>query len=372
MSDIKILVYSHVFSQNAPSLYARIYDEYSELSKLTKLIVIAEEITEKETESISLVKVSKVSGRFIHVIFRAILFFLASIKQKNQYSIIYLRVLDFAFLAACILTKKFLKKKLVIWISNAETGHKSWQRNIYRYLYKKIIHISDAICCSSDNDISIVEKFIGEKLDAGKVEIIKPGVNTSRFKPQEKNVEEKILLCVARIAPIKLIDYLIKTIPFVKKSYPNIRLKLIGPIEDKKYHQELKSLAQKLDCKKNIEFIGPVPYQNLNEHYGTAKIFLQPTESAGTSTVTFEAMACGCPVIVAPIGARKELIQDGLSGFLLNNKDPEILAKKIIELLGNEEYRVKIGLQGRKFVEEKLNFENHFKNLAKVIINVLN
>lgn len=372
MPKPKILVFSHAFSPSAPSLYARIYDEYLELSKYVKLIVVAEEITEKESENISLNKVTKIPGRFITVINRSIVFFLASIKQRKNYSIIYLRVLDFAFLASCILAKKFLNKKLIIWISNAETGHKGWQRKIYRYLYKKILQISDVICSASNNDIDSAEKFIEKKLDIDKVYIIKPGINISRFKVQETNDDKKILLCVARIAPIKLIDHIIRSIPYIKNKFPDINLKLIGPIEDHDYYSELENLSQKLGCKENIEFLGPIQHDKLISYYNSASIFILMSKNETISQVTFEAMACGCPIIVAPTGSRKELIQDGVSGFLIDNKDPRVLAEKILELLENEEYRIKIGLQGRALVKQKMNFEHYIKNLSEIIINEKN
>lgn len=372
MQTPSVLVYSYAYSQDAPSLYSRIYDEYNSLSKFVKLTIIAEDITEKGNQNTSLVKVSKISRPIIHVIYRSLVFFLASLKHRRKYSIIYLRVLDFAYLAACIGIKKILRKKLVLWISNAETGHRGIRRKFYMYLYKKIFFIADAICCSSEDDITVVENYMGKNLDIKKIVVIKPGVNTSRFKPEKKKTNEIILLCVARIAPIKLIDYLIEAIPFIKNSFPNVKLKLVGPIEDKEYHNELKRLSQKLDCEKNVEFVGPVPYRNLPDYYNSAKIFLHPGEHAGTSMVTFEAMACGCPVIVAPVGARLENIENGVSGILLENKGPEVLAQKVIELLENDSKLKQIGFEARKLVEEKLDFDYHINELVKVFNNVSN
>ena len=370
MSKVKVLVYSYTFSQNASSLYSRIYDEYSTLSKFVKLSVIAEDISDKENNNLFLYKVAKISGPIIHVIFRTLAFFFGSIHIQKNYSVIYLRVLDLAYMPVCIMLKKILKKKLVLWISNAETGHEGTRRKIYRYLYKKIFSMADAIFCSSNDDIITVEKYLNKKLDSKKIIVIKPGVNTTRFKPKKIQNDENVLLCVARVLPIKLIENLIEIIPLIKKSIPDVILKIVGPIGDEIYHQKLRSLSQKLECQENVEFVGPVPYQNLVDYYNSSKIFLQPTESAGTSTVTFEAMACGIPVIVAPAGARLELIENGVTGFLIDNKNPQTLAEKVVELLNNESYREKIGMEARKMVEEKLNFEKHIETLANLLNEV--
>lgn len=365
-----VLVYSYAFSQEAPSLYSRIYDEFALMSKFVKLIVVAEEFSVEETQKLSLIKVSKVSLPILHVIYRALVFYSASFRLRKNYSTLYLRVLDFGYLASAILVKKFLKKKLVLWISNAETGHRGVRRKLYRYLYKKIFSMADAICCSSTNDIVTVENYMNEKIDKQKLFVIKPGVNTNRFQPKNATKKEKILLYVGRIVPIKLIEYLVEALPIIQKSHPDVILKLVGPIGDRKYYEKLKSLSKKLNCEKNVLFIGPIPYHKLPDYYNSAQIFLQPTESAGTSTVTFEAMACANPVIVAPAGARLELIEDGKSGFLLENKKPDVLAKKVIELLNNDNYRESIGREARKLVEEKLNFTEHIKKLVNVINNV--
>ncbi len=370
MSKVKVLVYSYTFSQNASSLYSRIYDEYSTLSKFVKLSVIAEDISDKENNNLFLYKVAKISGPIIHVIFRTLAFFFGSIHIQKNYSVIYLRVLDLAYMPVCIMLKKILKKKLVLWISNAETGHEGTRRKIYRYLYKKIFSMADAIFCSSNDDIITVEKYLNKKLDSKKIIVIKPGVNTTRFKPKKIQNDENVLLCVARVLPIKLIENLIEIIPLIKKSIPDVILKIVGPIGDEIYHQKLRSLSQKLECQENVEFVGPVPYQKLVDYYNSSKIFLQPTESAGTSTVTFEAMACGIPVIVAPAGARLELIENGVTGFLIDNKNPQTLADKVVELLNNESYREKIGMEARKMVEEKLNFEKHIETLANLLNEV--
>ena len=370
LSKVKVLVYSYTFSQNASSLYSRIYDEYSTLSKFVKLSVIAEDISDKENNNLFLYKVAKISGPIIHVIFRTLAFFFGSIHIQKNYSVIYLRVLDLAYMPVCIMLKKILKKKLVLWISNAETGHEGTRRKIYRYLYKKIFSMADAIFCSSNDDIITVEKYLNKKLDSKKIIVIKPGVNTTRFKPKKIQNDENVLLCVARVLPIKLIENLIEIIPLIKKSIPDVILKIVGPIGDEIYHQKLRSLSQKLECQENVEFVGPVPYQKLVDYYNSSKIFLQPTESAGTSTVTFEAMACGIPVIVAPAGARLELIENGVTGFLIDNKNPQTLADKVVELLNNESYREKIGMEARKMVEEKLNFEKHIETLANLLNEV--
>ena len=90
----------------------------------------------------------------------------------------------------------------------------------------------------------------------------------------------------------------------------------------------------------------------------------------GESIATREAMACGKPVIVTPVGALPDLIDDGINGLLVKNNQPSILAEKIISLLVDDNYRKMIGQAARLKIETESNWNSYLNGLTKVFQQV--
>jgi len=244
-------------------------------------------------------------------------------------------------------------------------------KKIYCYLAKQALKNANMIGSSSEEVINDTENYLKMKIERKKTIILKPGINLSRFKPANNHNVENIILCVARINEIKGFEYLIKAIPNVGKSVPDVKLRIVGKVLDKSYFRNLNKLVSKLKCEKFVEFTGPIPHDQVVNQYNSSKIFvLTSLGGEGQSNATLEAMACEKPVIVTPIGTIKELIIDGENGFFVNN-NPDIIAQKIIDLLQNKQQREKIGKAARKTIEGKRNWNSFIMDLVKVFNNVL-
>lgn len=93
--------------------------------------------------------------------------------------------------------------------------------------------------------------------------------------------------------------------------------------------EEMKAYIAKKDVK-NIEYVGPVAYEELNQYYSKMDLFVFPTllrESLGL--VGLEAMAASVPVIASEIGGITDYLRDGYNGFYFNPGDSDDLADKI-------------------------------------------
>jgi len=355
-----------------PSLSSRIFEELSDLSKKVVLTVIGENITSNKNGNLSLIRIPQTSLPLIQNLFRFFGYSLATIRLRETYDVIFIRTLNLLFLFCGIIAKKFLKKKLVIWLSSSKGGHKGISKKIYRYLAKQALKNANIVGSSSEQVITDTENYLGMKIERKRTIILKPGINLSRFKPTNNHNDKNILLCVARINEIKGLEYLIKTIPYVVKSVPDVKLRIAGQIFDKSYYRNLNRLVSKLKCEKSVEFIGPIPYDQLVNQYNSSKIFiLTAIGGEGQSNVTLEAMACEKPVIVTAIGTIKELIEDGKNGFFVNYNKPDIIAQKIISLLKDKQQREKIGKAAKKTIEDKRNWNSFIIGLVKVFNDVL-
>jgi len=330
MSNLSTLVFNGQFTgTNTPVLSSRIYEEYVSLSKKTKLIVVANEISSEEIENISVIQSCRTSLPINKILLRALSCFFIAVNQRKKYDLVFIRVLDLSYLTVGILAKKILKKKLIVWLSNSEVSQTGIRKKIYKFIVKTALSTANAIATTSNQVIKDVESFFEIELDKKKVTIIKQGINLTRFKPENIQNQENLLLCVARIQKTKGIENLIKAIPLVIKKIPNVKLKIVGKVNDTNYFNDLKKLVPKLNCEKNVEFVGPIPHDQLNHFYNSSKIFLLTSRGEGHSNSTFEAMACGKPVVVSPSGTASELIEDGINGILITPGDPITLSKKI-------------------------------------------
>ncbi|HZP55240.1 MAG TPA: glycosyltransferase, partial [Candidatus Saccharimonadales bacterium] len=80
-----------------------------------------------------------------------------------------------------------------------------------------------------------------------------------------------------------------------------------------------------------ISYLGPKPQAEVARHLAKAKAFIFPSQSREAfGQVTVEAQACGTPVIISDIGASKELVEDGKSGFVVGSQEEFIGAVKNI------------------------------------------
>ncbi len=82
-----------------------------------------------------------------------------------------------------------------------------------------------------------------------------------------------------------------------------------------------------------VELPGAVPRSEILAHYQWADVFLLPSLCEGSATVTYEALACGLPVIATPNAG--SIVRDGQDGFIVPIRDPETVAAKLTLLAGN-------------------------------------
>lgn len=351
-------------------LWSRILDEYQILSKKFKVILIAEENLPEDNKNLSLLKVHKIPFEKLIPLYHMLSVAYFTIMNRKKYDLVFLRLMDHSMVGG-IIAKKLFKIKLIIWISTVGTGFSGIQSRIFTFLYKMTLKNADVIVVSSPKIIDDVQAYVGS-IKKSKIKIVKYGVNTARFAPKNIPRKKNDILYVGRITKVKGIEDIIKALPIILESIPDVKLKIIGNIIQKNYFTHLQNLAVNLKCESNIEFVGKVPHGLLVEHYNSAKIFvLMSRGEDAQSNVTSEAMACEIPVIVTPIGILGELIKNGENGFLVNSKQSKILAKRIISLLQNESLQTKIGKAGRDTILTKGTIDTFVEGIGKILSKIV-
>lgn len=106
-------------------------------------------------------------------------------------------------------------------------------------------------------------------------------------------------------------------------------------------------LLQKEGGLETVEFIDPVPYHQLVEHYQRADIMVVPSLYDNSPYTCQEAMSCGLPVVGTSAGGMPEYIDDGKNGIIVPPKDPDSLAAAILYLLEHTKIREEFGVAAR-------------------------
>ena len=151
------------------------------------------------------------------------------------------------------------------------------------------------------------------------------------------------VLSVARISRVKRLEVLIRAFGIVSNTFPGWTLRLVGPVEDFGYRQELEALVDSLGLRSRVQIVGEVT--NVSEEYQRASIFCSTSqmESFGISRV--EALVHGLPVITSPSGCPQDLRALGM--IVLEKDDEAELAHELHRLIADEALRHRLADQAR-------------------------
>jgi glycosyltransferase involved in cell wall biosynthesis len=238
---------------------------------------------------------------------------------------------------------------------------------IKRPIAKFALSKADIITCDAEH----MKKAMSELgASSEKIRLIHFGIDTMKFGPRQKSERLKARLGIAdsptvislrNLNPLYDVESLIKSASLVLKEIPETKFVIAGKGSEEK---RLKELAKSLGIADSVKFIGFIQNDELPQYLNTMDVYVSTSLSdAGIAASTAEAMACGLPVIVTDVADNRKWVEDGVSGFVIQMKDPKSLAEKIIYLLKNEDIRKQFGKISRKIIETR---NNYYKEMGKM------
>ncbi len=204
---------------------------------------------------------------------------------------------------------------------------------------KELIDSCQCVIAATARGKAELEHYYGA--EPGKISVVPCGVNMELFQPLDRNLarqklgltEEKILLFVGRIDPLKGADRLLEAILYLKE-FPGLRLVIIGGDESSRSEVErLRKLVMELGIQDRVTFQGTVKQTELPYFYSAADVCVVPSYYESFGLVALEALACGTPVVAADIGDVKHIIRPGKTGYVVKTNTPDNLADGIARLL---------------------------------------
>lgn len=198
------------------------------------------------------------------------------------------------------------------------------------------------------------------------------GVNLYEYHLMEYPQNEEVhFLFIARVMKEKGIEQYIDAARYIRKKYPYTRFHVCGACEQD-YRYEL----EKNEKEGILEYHGLVnDMLNLQE---ISSCTIHPTYyPEGLSNVLLESCACGRVIITTSRPGCKELVEEGVNGYLVNEKDSDDLINKIESFLHlSWENKKKMGLAGRRLVEKyydrQIVVEKYLKEISKVESVIMN
>ncbi len=215
---------------------------------------------------------------------------------------------------------------------------------------KRIVKEADRIIAECPQDREDLIYYYHANQDI--ISIIPCGYDPNEFFPIDKRLarmnlgvdkDEKIILQLGRMVPRKGIDTVIVALGILLKKYHiSAKLLVVGgdsDTADSKRTPEigrLKKIAQNEGIENYVVFTGRKRREELKYYYNAADVFVSTPWYEPFGITPLEAMACGTPVIGSEVGGIKFSVQNGKTGLLVPPQKPEVLAKKLYELMSNE------------------------------------
>lgn len=272
----------------------------------------------------------------------------------------------FGAAAPLAISARFLRAGNVKKIVALSHGHEVWWSKVFPFNFamKEIARSVDVLTFLGDYTGSVIKRNFK---DRAKLVKIAPGIDISHFKPEGdlskinavrselKIGSEPLILSVGRLVHRKGQDKLITAMPKILAKRPDAKLLLIGQGPRK---AKLDSLVAKYGIADSVKFLGSIAYTDLPKYLNAADLFVMPSRSRlmgleveGLGIVYLEASACALPVIAGSSGGAPDALIDGRTGYVVDGRDIDQIANRVLSLIDNPKQAEEMGKAGRVWVE---------------------
>lgn len=213
--------------------------------------------------------------------------------------------------------------------------------------YRAVRGLETAVARGVDAVVTLCEGMRGELagrgIPADKITVVPNAVNAADFTgTTPKDVElartlglegRTVLGFIGSFYRYEGLDLLVAALPLIRAELPGAAVLLVGGGEEA---ERLREQAAALGLQDDVVFTGRVPHAEVQRYYGLVDYFVYPRRSMRlTELVTplkpLEAMAARQLVLASDIGGHRELVRDGVTGFLFPPDDPAALARRVID-----------------------------------------
>ena len=198
-------------------------------------------------------------------------------------------------------------------------------------------------------------------------------MDLSRFRPSDFSARPPAIVSIGRLIEKKGFEDLIRACALLRSRQGDFHCSIIGegPLEE-----TLRTQITTNGLEQSVELTGPQTQAQIAERLAHATLFALPCtrEADGgmdnLPTVIMEAMAAGLPVISTPLGGIPEMVEPGVNGELVPERDPATLSAAIERLIAEPKQARRLGKRGREIAREKFSIETSVRQLRGLFENI--
>ena len=240
---------------------------------------------------------------------------------------------------------------------------KPWLRRFYIWMERVAAKCSDTILSQNREDMAtaVAEriakpkqlKWLGNGIDVARFDRRRLADSTLEALRLEIDIDAQapVIGFVGRLVEEKGILDLLEAAKSVVRAVPNAQFLIVGPYDDDKPDALRPDVAERYGVAGHCRFVGM--RHDMPELYALMDVLVLPSYREGFPRAPMEASAMGVPTVVTDIRGCREAVEHGQNGLLFPVGNADVLAQCLIELLGDDEQRTKMGVEGRRIAENR-------------------
>jgi glycosyltransferase involved in cell wall biosynthesis len=180
--------------------------------------------------------------------------------------------------------------------------------------------------------------------------------------------DSRVILAVGNLRAIKGYEFLLESFGLIAAEDSRLALIICGD-DIRGYKVILDIVVAKLGLGDRVFFTEFIP--DIEAAYSAADLYVLTSITEGFSLTTVEAMASSLPVISTDCVGPREIIDDGVDGLIIPERDPEIFGQAMLELIGDKQRTEKMGAAARKKVEQKFSIQESVRKFEQLFISLV-
>lgn len=217
-----------------------------------------------------------------------------------------------------------------------------------------------------------VKEYVADQhgIPRDRITVVHNGVAEDRVRPQrELGVRPSsghVVGMIASLSPKKRHETFLQAARIVRETHPDVRFLMVG---DGPLREALESRARELGISDAVNFAGST--HDVAGVLASMDVSVLTSTKEGCSNVIIESMAAAVPVVVTDAGGNRELVVDGVTGFIVPIDDSEAVAERIERLLSDPDLRRTMGGNGADRVRERFTVERMVADTADFYMKTL-
>jgi alpha-1,3-mannosyltransferase len=240
---------------------------------------------------------------------------MAALTAIRGYDLVHIHAIDF-FVDYLALLRFFHGTPLVVSTHGGFFHTRqglAFKEFFFRTVTRRTLSRVEAVVCVSQHDRQRFARIVPDK----RIHVIENGANLESFARLSKKTQPGLVVGVSRLAENKQIPKVLQALASIKDRYPHLRLEWVGA-DFSGLCASLERRVRELGLWGRVRFHGAVSREQLHSLLARAHVFVSASSYEGFGLSTIEAMSSATPVLVTAVGAHPDVVEDGVTGFLMD------------------------------------------------------